>query len=430
MSAKQGQGRSGKALGLQKSVIMNTVTPADTLAALRRDLDFIPSSDPEHPGLYIRDARQYSSATLLIPPPLVELLNFFDGASTTADLREAIFRLTGELNAAGLIQHLRSTLSQAGFLEDAVFARLRDARHAEFAAAPSRLPAHAGSSYPDESIELQATFDRYFAGSRRAAANGVQAIAAPHVSPEGGWECYRDAYQALAPELGGRTFVILGTSHQGEPDRFGLTRKNYVTPLGEAMTDQSAVAHLERAAPGSVRMEDYCHAFEHSIEFQVIFLQRLYGPGVKVLPILCGPFLEGLYRGPGRWPEDSEAVKRFLGELGTWAAGRDDLAWVLGIDLAHMGRRYGDPRDARADVDEMATVAGRDRDRLSAAARGDARGFWEQVRERQDDLKWCGSAPLYSLLSIRPRVCGELVRYQQWNIDPHSVVSFAGLTWG
>src|SRR5580692_501762 len=101
----------------------------------------------------------------------------------------------------------------------------------------------------------------------------VIGIAAPHVSPEGGYESYRAAYSQLSPQLRDRTFVILGTSHYGAPDRFGLTRKSYVTPFGEARTDTGLVDELERAAGSAIGLEDYCHSVEHSIEFQVIFLQ-------------------------------------------------------------------------------------------------------------------------------------------------------------
>lgn len=402
----------------------------DALARLRRDLDFMPSPLEDRPGLLIRDSFQYSDATLIIPPPLVPLLDLFDGTSTEGDLREAIFRLTGDLNTSGLVQHLRTALSEAGFLDDPVYHQFRDTRHAEFAAAPTRTPAHAGSAYPEELPALQATFERYFAGATRAQAPGVIGIAAPHVSPEGGWESYRDAFQALPAELGDRTFVVLGTSHYGQPDRFGLTRKNYETPLGTAQTDQAAVTELTAAAPGSILLEDYCHAVEHSIEFQVLFLQRLYGPDVRVLPILCGAFFEGLYAPAGHRPEDSEPVKRFLGTLGELAERRNDLAWVLGVDMAHMGSRYGDPFQARADQAEMAAVAARDRQRIQAITQADPDGFWGQVRENQDDLKWCGSSPIYTFLSVRPRVRGDLIRYQQWNIDPHSVVSFGAISFG
>jgi AmmeMemoRadiSam system protein B len=100
---------------------------------------------------------------------------------------------------------------------------------------------------------------------------------------------------------------------------------------------------------------------------------------------------------------------------------------VLGVDMAHMGRRYGDRAAAKADRDEMESVARRDRARIERMEAGDAQGFWELVRENHDDLKWCGSAPIYTFLKAVPSARGKLLRYQQWNIDENSVVSFAGM---
>ena len=40
------------------------------------------------------------------------------------------------------------------------------------------------------------------------------------------------------------------------------------------------------------------------------------------------------------------------------------LFWVLGVDMAHMGRRYGDQMIARAEEGEMAAVAERDKRRI------------------------------------------------------------------
>lgn len=253
------------------------------------------------------------------------------------------------------------------------------------------------------------------------------AIAAPHVSPEGGWQSYRAAYGLLGPEYRDRVFVILGTSHYGEPSRFGLTRKDYHTPYGAARTETALVDRLAAAAPGAVRMEDYCHAVEHSIEFQIVFLQHLFGPGIRVLPILCGSFARSIHQ--GGMPEDDEEVCRFLDALGELnAAEGRRLLYVLGIDMAHMGRRYGDTFPAYAERDEMVEVSRRDRQRLGRMEQGDAQGFWELVRENQDDLKWCGSAPVYTFLKAVPQARGRLHRYEQWNIDPESVVSFAGMS--
>ena len=61
---------------------------------------------------------------------------------------------------------------------------------------------------------------------------------------------------------------------------------------------------------------------------------------------------------------------------------------------------------------------------------GDADGVWEQVRENEDDLKWCGAAPLYAFLEATAPRRDPLLRYEQWNIDPASVVSFAALAFG
>jgi MEMO1 family protein len=390
-------------------------------------LDFMPSPSDEHPGLFIRDPFRFSDAVLIIPPALIDSLECFDGEHTELDLRAALVRATGALDVSELQQHLVETVSAAGFLEDDAFARMRDERRGTFAASPVREPAHAGSAYPEAPDALREIMERYMDGAGAATMDGnLVGIAAPHVSPEGGWQSYRDAYAVLRPEHRKRTCVILATSHYGEPERFGLTRKDFATPLGTARSDSRLVDWLAHRAGDAIDMEDYCFSFEHTVEFQVIFLQHALGPDVKILPILCGPFAESLYRG-GR-PEDSDRVRRFfdvLGELHDREAG--GLLWVLGVDMAHMGARYGDRFQAEANQGRMAEVGQRDQRRMDSINAGDPEGFWEQVQQNHDDLKWCGSSPFYTFLKSVPRVRGDLLRYEQWNIDEDSVVSFAGM---
>jgi hypothetical protein len=251
----------------------------------------MPSPVAERPGLLIRDPYRYSDVTLIIPPPLIECLRCFDGERTALDLREILVRATGDLQVGDLEQHLVDTLSSSGFLEDDTFARMKDERHRDFAAAPKRDAVHAGGAYPDEIAALNTTMRRYMGEGGAAPSNdGLVGIAAPHVSPEGGWSSYQAAYRALSPDYKDRTFVVLGTSHYGAPERFGLTRKPFVTPLGESAVDAPLVDWLAAKAEPAIQMEDYCHAVEHSIEFQVLFLQHLYGPAVRILPILCGSY--------------------------------------------------------------------------------------------------------------------------------------------
>ena len=305
---------------------------------------------------------------------------------------------------------------------------MKEARHKEFRDSPTRFPTHAGSAYPDTESELSETMARYFADARAPeSVDGVMGIAAPHVSPEGGWESYREAYRLIPPGVNDdRVFVILGTSHYGMPERFGLTRKSYVTPFGESRTEMGLVDFLEQRAPDAVLMEDYCHAVEHSIEFQVAFLQSVCGADVRVLPILCGPYAKSIYQ--GGLPEDDENVRRFLDALGEMSAREGKrLFWVLGVDMAHIGARYGDEFEARAGEGVMQETEARDKSRIEQINQSDARAYWDLVQPNHDDLKWCGSSPFYTFLKAVPGVRGELRRYQQWNIDEASVVSFAGM---
>jgi len=398
------------------------------LPRLRMTLDFIPSPFEDKPGLVIRDPFHFSDATLIVPPPLIECLEFFDGEHRALDLRAHLVRITGDLQAGDLENNLLNALSSAGFLEDEIFVQRRAEVERAFANAPLREPNHAATGYPADPVELRTTLDGYLNGaeSNGSGDNRTLAIAAPHVSPFGGVEAYRAAYSALRPADAERTFVILGTSHYGHPERLGLTRKPFATPYGETITDSSLVDELERKLGPAAMMEDYCHAIEHSIEFQVVFLQHLFGPGIRILPVLCGSYLRSVYEGGP--PEDDDNVRRILGTLGDIAARENGkLLWVLGVDMAHMGQRYGDRLTAIAGRDEMAEVEQRDRVRIQRMESGDASGFWDLVQENHDDLKWCGSAPIYTFLKAVPQARGELLGYQQWNIDEASVVSFAGM---
>lgn len=351
---------------------------------------------------------RYSDTILVIPPDVVPYLSLYDG----------------EQESHPALEHLTQALSNSGFLHNNAFERLQSEKHREFAAATVRLPSHAGSAYPEDLRDLREQMNLWMGseGPVDTRERKLIGIAAPHVSPSGGYQSYRAAYRLLTPEYRDRTFVVLGTSHYGEPDRLGLIRKPYVTPFG---TTQTAPELLERLAPGID--EDYCHSVEHSIEFQVLFLQSIYGPDIRVLPILCGSYARSIYR--GGMPEENDDVKRTLDALGEIHAREGEkIFWILGIDMAHMGRRYGDELTARADEGAMSIVAARDRARIERIDSGDAAGFWDLVQQNQDDLKWCGSAPVYTFLRAVPEARATLERYEQWNIDAGSVVTFAGMS--
>jgi MEMO1 family protein len=399
------------------------------LAALRRDLELLPSPVEDRPGLLIRDPFHYADSMIIVPPPIVPCLVLFDGDHELSDLRELLYRLSGSLDVGHVAQTLQETLSGGGFLEDDGLALRRENCQRTFANAPQREAAFAGSGYPEEPGALRDTVGGYLRQSpaEPTAWPGLLGVAAPHASPWAGAASYGAAYAALPPELSNRTFVVLGTSHYGEPERFGITRKPYVTPFGPAGTDSDLVEQLIEGGGSAVTVEDYCHRLEHSIEFQVVFLQHVFGPQVRVVPVLCGAFVNSLL-GPGR-PEDDPEVARFFAVLERLRSkGGDEIFWVLGVDMAHVGRRYGDRHVVAPGDTRMASVEAADRERCSALAAGDASAFWSLVQKDADPIRWCGSSPLYTFLhAIAPR-SGNLLHYEQWAIDPQSVVTFGAMT--
>jgi hypothetical protein len=146
------------------------------LPKLRTDLDIMLSPVPDRPGLLIRDRFRYSDSTLIIPPSLIPGLLLFDGTRTNLDLQMELARALGnsEIGSAG--GHLLKALSQAGFLEDETYAKLKQGRILAFTESPVRQAAHAGSAYPGEIGPLRNLMQQYLEGAAPTQ-QGVMGIA-------------------------------------------------------------------------------------------------------------------------------------------------------------------------------------------------------------------------------------------------------------
>lgn len=393
------------------------------------DLDFQPSPVEENPGLLIRDTFRFSDTTLLVPSYLLRFLPFFDGHHTRGELVDAIGRSANRETALRLEAHLLETLESAGFLEGERFRASRQAAIDTFQRSPIRAAAHAGACYPGSASEIREYLN---ANLRAHSVNGhstggqVIGVAAPHISFEGGWRSYAAMIPVISQAPPESLFVVMGTSHYGERDRFGLTTKAFETPLGTTRPEAALVQELAAGSPEAVILEDYCHSIEHSLEFHVLLLQHLVRPDARVLPLLVGGFGSAIRA--GERPEKNEGLARFFAKLREVAAVRGrELFWLMSVDMAHMGKRYDDDFAAQAFQGKMAEVEEIDRARIAMLEGGDAGAFWSDVAARDADLKWCGSSTLYTFAQVYPEARARLLSYQQWNIDEESVVSFGTL---
>ena len=148
------------------------------------------------------------------------------------------------------------------------------------------------------------------------------------------------------------------------------------------------------------------------------------------MPILCGGFGELLDRGVA--PRQDEATERLIAALRAAEQKHGGATlYVAGVDLSHVGPRFGDPR---LDERTRAEVEAKDRAALDAAARGDADGWFAAIAGHDDSTRICGLAPTYVLLRVVGGEAdgpgpGRLLRYQQSDEPGGSMVSAAAMVW-
>ncbi|ETW97462.1 MAG: hypothetical protein ETSY1_22555 [Candidatus Entotheonella factor] len=246
---------------------------------------------------------------------------------------------------------------------------------------------------------------------------------APHIDFHRGGHAYARAYLELFKQGQPDVVIIFGVAHISPPAPFVLTRKAFDTPFGALTTDQDLVRQLEAACSWDPYAYEMVHRTEHSIEFQAVMLSYLYGPNVRIVPILCSTFGSEL---GGVEPADIAGVETFLESCQDIVAtlGRR-VSVIAGADLAHVGRRFGDAFDISEPIVEG--VAERDREDLEYVTAGDADGFYRSVMQDRNERRICGLNCIYASLKTvaRSGATGELLHYDYAHDPAGGIVSFA-----
>lgn len=380
----------------------------------------------------LRDPAHVFREPVLIPAPLYDsVVRHFDGRHTLADIQDQALRQEGRAFALTELERLVEELDRALVLDGPTFASFQN----DFRQRSVRPPALAGLSYRGTEHGLRAQLDGYFAhadgvGRHQNGAPSsqglIRGVLSPHIDFERGGPVYTWAYRALAERCEADTFVILGVAHQPCRRRFALTRKDFKTPLGIARTDLAYVDRIAEAAAAPLFDDEQAHSAEHSIEFQVVFLQYLLGSRpFTIVPILVGSFHDLLRRGID--PIDAPDVRRFIAALRTAEAGsKKTVAYVGGIDLCHVGPEFGD-----ADPVDDATlqrVRAFDLEMLSRASAVDAKGWFGTAARIGDRWRVCGLSATYTMLHAIGPARGDVLKYgQALNPERTCCVTFASV---
>jgi len=236
-------------------------------------------------------------------------------------------------------------------------------RHAAARAAPRvRLPAVAGSFYPEDPGELTAAVDEAI-GEAPAGEPAPKALIVPHAGYEYSGPIAGAGYARLVPLRDVvRRVVLLGPAHRVPVAGLAVSSADaFATPLGRVEVDRELRERV-LAVPG-VQVHDAAHAREHSLEVQLPFLQRVLAR-FTILPLVVGD------AEPGEVAAVLDAV---------W--GGPETLIVVSSDLSH----YLDYETARR----------RDRATADAVVAG--------AGERIGDDDACGARPVRGLLAAAGR---------------------------
>jgi AmmeMemoRadiSam system protein B len=412
-----------------------------------------PEDVPEYPRLrplVLLPVRDGTRELLLVSDPMgvvlgqpvlsietLPILQLLDGTTALSDITAAIMRESKDLRVAGAVRDFIAQLDQMLLLDSPRFQRALQAMRDAYHPLEIRPAALEDRSYPGDRAELEKELDAHFTAGvamrdtvsqPTAAPTAVpRAIMAPHLDPRRAGAVIARAYLELGAEPAAPLrVVVFGTGHSLMGDLFALTRKHFQTPLGKATCDTAFVDRVAAPLGEFAYRGELAHREEHSIEFQVLYLQhRLRGRVFTIVPILCGGFHALLddQLTPRESPEFEtliDAVREAESALG------GTTLYVAGIDLSHVGPRFGDPPiDAR--VKQETEVV--DRAVLDAALAGDADGWFNVIAAQDDRTRICGFAPTYAMLRCSELRNGRLLRYEQSDDPDGSMVSVAAAVW-
>ena len=402
-----------------------------------RPVQFAPVRDGERELLVVSDPLGISPGRAVLGFETLAILQMLDGTTSLTDLQAIVMRESKDLRVGNIIREFVAKLDELLLLQSPRFEAAYTKAQQEYHPLEVRPAALEGVCYPAEASELEKYLDAQFAVAEQHVAGSGEpvpapdalprAVLAPHLDPRREGHLIARAYMEVgagpAPPL---RVVVFGTGHQLGDEFVALTRKKFETPLGQVACDTEFVDRVaERLGERAYRRE-LVHRDEHSIEFQVLYLQRrLRHRRFTIVPILCGAFHRLLddQKAPREEPVLEtliDAVRDAERSLG------GDTLYVAGVDFSHVGPRFGDPQ---LDSDTVEAIRHADDSAIRAAASADADEWFRAIAATDDATRICGFAPTYCMLRCATPAPGRPLAYAESPEADGTVVTVAALVW-
>ena len=384
----------------------------------------------------LRDLEELTDKPLALSPGGMLLASLLDGKRDDAALIEEFRKASGAELEPEAVLGLVNALDDAGYLETPALAEKRTKAAELFRGNPKRPAVFAGPSYPAEPLKLGGALDGFFAAEKGPGKGKAEpskpsplGLIAPHIDFTRGGPAYAWAYQALSERKPPDLVVALGVAHVSPNSPWVFTPKIYETPLGSMDVDDALYQRLSSRVWYEPRADEWVHKNEHSLEFQAVWLKHLWGAKApKWVPILVSSFERfSPDEAPSTIPTIEKAIKDFGEVLKAEIAGGKTVMILNGIDLAHVGPRFGDDLEITAELEQK--IEAEDRKSLVDALALDADGFYRSVVADGHWRKVCGLSALYTGLrlmkAIGAKEPGRLLTYGQAPDPAGGIVSFA-----
>ena len=401
---------------------------------MRTDVSVFPVTVDGNNMIFVQDSQRLSQGVFIPHQVFARLVSFFDGGHSIRDIQYEAMRQYGELVYTEQIEALIQDLDKALLLESPRFCETLDRLKEDFRKGDLRPAFFAGKSYPEGTDQLRGQLEAYFSESgipgptdEEEETEELRGILAPHIDFQRGGPCYARAYTLLRKAPRADVYIVLGIAHAPSETRFTVTAKDFETPFGIAQTDKEFVSTLSKHCSWDIFQDEFLHRSEHSIEFQVVFLQHVLGLSqhARIVPILCGSFDH--YLAQQRPPEDDPMVSEFLDGLkSTVGESKKRVCFIAGVDLSHIGPQFGDPEPA--DNVFRSEIREEDLEILDKAATLDTGGFFQLLKKNRNKHRICGFPAIYVFLKTIDASHGEILTYDQGPTpDGQSVVSFSAM---
>jgi AmmeMemoRadiSam system protein B len=411
-----------------------------------RAVQLTPVRDGDRELLLVSDPLGVTPGQPVLSLETIGILQLLTGTTSLTDIQALVMQESKDLRIGNIVREFIAKLDDMLLLQSPKFEAALAKLNAEWHALEVRPAVLDGICYPEAREPLEKYLDQQFAfasehasgaAARPATSAGApspdaglpRALLAPHLDPRREGHVIARAYVELGagdasqPPL---RVVVFGTGHNMVDEFVALTRKRFETPLGQVPCDTEFVDRVAAALGERAYRRELVHRDEHSIEFQVIYLQRRLGARPwKLVPILCSGFHRLLDE--QKTPRDEPTIEAMIGAVReAEAALGGPTLYVAGVDFSHMGPRFGDPKLDAEMADDVRRV---DELAIGAASTGDADAWFQAIASVEDGTRICGFAPTYCMLRAATPGAGRPLAYAESPEPDGTVVTVAAMAW-